>query len=97
MPRIAHHRRTLAELFALAGQIGEANVLLTDAELGAVLAGDDITAFAPGSVANLRYLGRLHSPVVRIGRTPKTRLADALREVQRMTRPSRAAKQGRPA
>lgn len=92
MPRIDHPRRTLAEIFTLANQIGEGNVLLSDGELGAVLAGDDITAFAPGSIANMRFLGRLHSPVVRVGRTPKTRLSDALREVQRMTKQSPAAR-----
>lgn len=70
MPRIAHNRRTLVELFTLAKEIGEDNVLLNDSELGAVLAGDDITAFAPGSIANMRFLGRLHSPVVRVGRAP---------------------------
>lgn len=79
-------KRPLRELFALAREIGEQNVLLNDAEYGAILAGDDKTAFAPQSIANMRSNGRLRSPVVRVGKQPRTRLSDALAEVQRMTR-----------
>lgn len=86
MPRVHRPRRTLGEIFTLAEIIGAQNVLLNDAELGAVLAGDDATAAAPGTVANWRYFGRLTTPIVKVGRSPKTRLSDALAYVQRKTR-----------
>jgi hypothetical protein len=86
MPRKIHAARTLRELFALAREIGEHNVLLNDVELGAVLAGSDTDRIHPGTISNMRGAGRLRCPVVRIGRTPRTRLADALAERDRELR-----------
>jgi len=85
MPRKKHPERTLAQIFAAGREIGHENVLLNDAELGRVLAGSDAGRYAVGTIANMRMVGRLHSPVVRVGRTPKTRLSDALAELERMT------------
>jgi len=78
MARKLHPSRSLRELYSLARDIGAENVLLYDQELGAVLAGSDKAPLAVGTIANMRMMGRLNMPVVRIGRTPKTRMADAL-------------------
>ncbi|MGB5831343.1 MAG: hypothetical protein WBG92_05060 [Thiohalocapsa sp.] len=85
MPRTKHPARTLSEIFADGRAIGEQNTLLNDAELGRVLAGSDVAAYAIGSIANMRMTGRLSTPVVRVGRTPKTRLSDALAFLERRT------------
>jgi hypothetical protein len=85
MSRKAHPTRTLIELYSLAREIGAENVLLFDAELGAVLAGSDKAPLAVGTLANMRMVGRLNLPVVRIGRTPKTRMSDALALIERRT------------
>lgn len=79
-------KRSFAEIFRQGREVGNENVLLNDAEYGVILAGGDKEAYAPGSVANMRSIGRLRSPVVKVGRQPRTRLSDALRELERMTR-----------
>lgn len=85
MARKAHPSRNLRELYSLASDIGPENVLLYDAELGAVLAGSDKAPLAVGTIANMRMAGRLNVPIVRIGRTPKTRMADALAYLNQRT------------
>lgn len=77
--------RPFRELFLLGKEIGAEHVLLNDAELGIVLSGGDSAAFAPESIANMRSNGRLRVPVVRIGKQPRTRLSDALKEISRLT------------
>ncbi len=86
MPRKNHPRRTLPELFSLSREIGQENVLLTDHEFGAVIAGDDGRPIAAGTIYNMRYTGRLNTPIVRTGHTPRTRLSDALAFVAKKTR-----------
>ena len=85
MRRKQHTPRTLSELFTLGQEIGNENVLLTDAELGVVLAGSDAAPIAAGTISNYRSYGRLPTPTVRFGRDPKTRLSDALALLERRT------------
>lgn len=85
MPRKKHPRRSLREIFTLGNDIGAENVLLNDYELGAVLAGTDEQPLTPGTIANRRYYGTLGIPVVRTGRTPRTRLSDAIGYIERKT------------
>lgn len=53
-------------------------MLLNEAEMGAVLAGDDDTPLSAGTVCNMRYDGRLFISMVRVGRTPKFRLSSVI-------------------
>ena len=85
MARKAHPSRNLRELYSLARDIGAENVLLYDVELGAILAGSDKAPLAVGTISNMSMVGRLNLPIVRIGRTPKTRMADALAYLERRT------------
>jgi len=82
MPRKKHPRRSLRDIFTLGNDIGTENVLLNDQELGAVLSGSDAQPLTPGTIANRRYYGTLDLPVVRTGRTPRTRLSDALAYIE---------------
>ena len=85
MARKIHPSRSLRELYSLARDIGAENVLLCDQELGAFLAGSDKAPLAVGSIANMRMAGRLNLPIVRVGRTPKTRMSEAQAWLERRT------------
>ncbi|MFP4063701.1 MAG: hypothetical protein ACLFS2_12990 [Halochromatium sp.] len=85
MARKAHPARNLRELYSLARDIGAENVLLYDLELGKVLAGSDKAPIAVGTIGNMRLMGRLNLPIVRVGRTPRTRMSDALAYLDRRT------------
>jgi hypothetical protein len=91
MARKHHPSRSLRELYSLARDIGAENVMLYDAELGAVLAGSDKAPLAVGTIANMRMAGRLNLPIVRVNRTPKTRMSDALALLERRTEQAIAA------
>lgn len=72
--------RGVSAIFAESREIGLDNVLINDAELGAILAGGT-TPISPRTISNWRHTGRWMAPTIRgADRVSLTRLSDALKE-----------------
>lgn len=78
MPRIEKHARPLEQIFNLSNTIGPDNVLLNDAEIAAVEAGDDTPPIKGPTVANRRSRGDYPFKWFKAGREPRARLTDVL-------------------
>ena len=79
MPRTSPKARSLKEIYELSKIAGPDNVLLNDAEIAKVEAGDDNPPIKWHSISVRRQRGLYPFPFFKAGREPRARLSDVIK------------------